>query len=192
MLSKALHRLGVVLQILRWAQIDQLAGGFQAAMDSNYCLSGRFGLKANPPCCFRIICAVSMPPKAAAANPEQSTQRFPDLHALEPLKGPSPPDRVQHNDPSSGSALRTDSVSKGFDIQALATHCVADSGPGLVPQALPHLFDPFFTRRRGGTGLGLATVRRIVDEHHGIVEPGDNPTGGTAMTVRLPAAASKD
>lgn len=68
---------------------------------------------------------------------------------------------------------------------------VTDSGPGLEPQDLPHLFDPFFTRRRGGTGLGLAIVRRIVDEHHGVVEPGDNPKGGTVMTVRLPVATSK-
>lgn len=65
---------------------------------------------------------------------------------------------------------------------------VIDSGPGLEPQDLPHLFDPFFTRRRGGTGLGLAIVRRIVDEHHGIIEPRDNPKGGTVMTVRLPVA----
>ena len=67
---------------------------------------------------------------------------------------------------------------------------VIDSGPGLEPQDLPHLFDPFFTRRRGGTGLGLAIVRRIVDEHHGIIEPRDNPKGGTVMTVRLPVAES--
>ncbi|MDQ6437466.1 ATP-binding protein [Mesorhizobium sp. LHD-90] len=68
-------------------------------------------------------------------------------------------------------------------------YCVADSGPGLSVEDLPHLFDPFFTRRRGGTGLGLAIVRRIVDEHHGIIEPRDNPKGGTVMAVRLPVAS---
>lgn len=70
-------------------------------------------------------------------------------------------------------------------------YCVTDSGPGFAAQDLPHLFDPFFTRRRGGTGLGLAIVRRIIDEHHGVIEPRDNPKGGTVMTVRLPVAASK-
>jgi signal transduction histidine kinase len=68
-------------------------------------------------------------------------------------------------------------------------YCVTDSGPGIAAQDLPHLFDPFFTRRRGGTGLGLAIVRRIVDEHHGVIEPRENPKGGTVMTVRLPMAA---
>lgn len=70
-------------------------------------------------------------------------------------------------------------------------YCVTDSGSGLESRDLPHLFDPFFTRRRGGTGLGLAIVRRILDEHHGIIEPRDNPKGGTVMAVRLPVAASK-
>lgn len=75
------------------------------------------------------------------------------------------------------------------DANRWIEYCITDSGPGIDPQDLPHLFDPFFTRRRGGTGLGLAIVRRIIDEHHGVIEPRENPQGGTIMTVRLPVAA---
>lgn len=65
---------------------------------------------------------------------------------------------------------------------------VADRGSGFAPQDLPHVFEPFFTRRRGGTGLGLALARRIVDEHEGTIEAANREEGGASVTVRLPLA----
>jgi two-component system, NtrC family, sensor histidine kinase PilS len=65
---------------------------------------------------------------------------------------------------------------------------VEDDGPGIPPADLPHLFTPFFTTREGGTGLGLATVQRIVDAHGGAVAVESSPGKGTRFTVRLPAA----
>ncbi|HET8647864.1 MAG TPA: ATP-binding protein, partial [Vicinamibacteria bacterium] len=44
---------------------------------------------------------------------------------------------------------------------------VRDSGPGFKPEDLPHLFEPFFTRRPGGTGMGLSLAQRIVAQHGG-------------------------
>jgi len=65
---------------------------------------------------------------------------------------------------------------------------VADSGPG-VPEAQRELiFHPFFTTKPGGLGLGLAIVRRIVEQHDGSVSCEDRPGGGAVFTVRLPAA----
>lgn len=67
---------------------------------------------------------------------------------------------------------------------------VEDDGPGIPAADLPHLFTPFFTTREGGTGLGLATVQRIVDAHGGAVSVESAAGRGTRFTVRLPSASA--
>lgn len=62
---------------------------------------------------------------------------------------------------------------------------VEDSGEGIAPELLPRLFDPFFTTRPEGTGLGLALVHRIAELHGGTVEVVSSP-GRTIFTVALP------
>ncbi len=64
---------------------------------------------------------------------------------------------------------------------------VRDEGAGIADEALPQLFTPFFTTKRGGTGLGLANVRKIVDLHRGRVVAENHPMGGAQFTVYLPA-----
>jgi signal transduction histidine kinase len=63
---------------------------------------------------------------------------------------------------------------------------VHDSGPGVAADALPHLFEPFFSLKPNGTGLGLAIARRTVEAHGGRItaESGD----GTTFVVELPPA----
>lgn len=63
---------------------------------------------------------------------------------------------------------------------------VEDSGPGVAEADRPHLFEPFYTTRSKGTGLGLATVRRVVDAHRGTIDVGTSKLGGAAFAVRLP------
>lgn len=63
---------------------------------------------------------------------------------------------------------------------------IEDTGPGIPASDLPKVFDPFFTKRSEGTGLGLTIVHRIVDEHDGHIEMASSPAG-TAFTVTLPA-----
>ena len=64
---------------------------------------------------------------------------------------------------------------------------VSDNGPGIAARDLPKVFDPFFTKRAEGTGLGLTIVHRIIDEHDGHIEVESSPDG-TVFTVTLPAA----
>lgn len=66
---------------------------------------------------------------------------------------------------------------------------VRDRGAGFAESDLARVFHPFFTRRPGGTGLGLPIVQRIVDEHGGTVSAGNHPDGGALIRVDLPIAA---
>jgi len=63
---------------------------------------------------------------------------------------------------------------------------VRDSGPGFQLEDLSHVFEPFFTRRRGGTGLGLSLVHRIVEQHGAKVVAENHPAGGALLTICLP------
>lgn len=70
---------------------------------------------------------------------------------------------------------------------------VVDAGPGLSPEVIERMFNPFFTTRAAGTGLGLAIVHRILDAHGGTIlasnaGPSD-PEGGAVFEMTLPAAA---
>ncbi len=70
------------------------------------------------------------------------------------------------------------------------TISVADTGPGIAPEAQDKLFEPFYSTKRQGTGLGLFSCRRIVeDEHHGSIELDSRQGEGTTITVRLPLPA---
>lgn len=64
---------------------------------------------------------------------------------------------------------------------------VKDTGPGVDPAHLERLFDPFFSTKTGGTGLGLALVEKIVQAHDGAIKVRPNPEGGTVFEVLLPA-----
>ncbi len=64
---------------------------------------------------------------------------------------------------------------------------VTDSGPGFPPEDLEKVWEPFYTKRKGGTGLGLALAQRIVEEHDGSVAARNDSTGGGSVLVCLPA-----
>jgi PAS domain S-box-containing protein len=68
---------------------------------------------------------------------------------------------------------------------------VEDAGRGFPAEDLPRIFEPFFSRRPGGTGLGLALVQRIVEQHGGSVTAGNRREGGAVVTVRLPLARAE-
>jgi two-component system nitrogen regulation sensor histidine kinase NtrY len=63
---------------------------------------------------------------------------------------------------------------------------VADNGPGISASEREKLFLPYYSTKRRGSGLGLAIVRRIIAEHGGSIEVGDNTPHGTRFTIELP------
>jgi two-component system sensor histidine kinase PilS (NtrC family) len=67
---------------------------------------------------------------------------------------------------------------------------VGDDGPGIEPDLLERIFDPFFTTKTRGTGLGLATVQTIVNDHGGGIRVESQPGRGSSFTVELPYTAA--
>jgi signal transduction histidine kinase len=63
---------------------------------------------------------------------------------------------------------------------------VSDTGVGIPAQNLPRVFDAYFTTKKGGTGLGLPTTRRIIEEHGGHITVQSEPGKGTSFRVELP------
>ena len=65
---------------------------------------------------------------------------------------------------------------------------VGDNGPGLSEEERSRLFEPYFSRKKGGTGLGLTIVRSIVSDHRGYVRAFPREGGGTVFSMELPLA----
>jgi two-component system sensor histidine kinase PilS (NtrC family) len=77
----------------------------------------------------------------------------------------------------------------GVAISAPVRVHITDTGPGVPAEDIPRVFDPFFTTRRGGAGLGLALVYRAVEAHRGAVFLDRVPGSGARVVVYLPAHA---
>ena len=89
--------------------------------------------------------------------------------------------------------VRSDLLSPSLGALGMIRLTVTDSGPGVPEEIVEHIFDPFFTRRPGGSGLGLALVQRAVEAHGGaiFVDNAPAPSGlGATFTLYLPALSS--
>jgi len=64
---------------------------------------------------------------------------------------------------------------------------VSDSGSGIEPDNLPRLFQPFFTTKNGGLGIGLSVAEKIVTAHSGRIWAENRPNGGAIFHLVLPA-----
>lgn len=81
-------------------------------------------------------------------------------------------------------SVSTDSTE--LDGRAAVLVRFSDDGPGLRGDAVQRLFEPFFTTRQKGTGLGMAIVQRIVQLHGGTIAAGNGPSGGAEISLVLP------
>jgi signal transduction histidine kinase len=69
---------------------------------------------------------------------------------------------------------------------------VKDSGAGIREANLPRLFEPFFTTRSSGMGMGLAISSSIIEAHHGQIWASNNPDGGATFSFSLPPATTQE
>jgi signal transduction histidine kinase len=67
---------------------------------------------------------------------------------------------------------------------------IEDNGPGIPADILPKVFEPLFSTKSFGTGLGLPTVKRIMEQHGGSIAIASTVQSGTRVTLRLPLASA--
>jgi two-component system sensor histidine kinase PilS (NtrC family) len=116
----------------------------------------------------------------ALGNPDQLRQVFWNL--LLNAAQSEPADAAVHVRAAPVSAEGGDRAGSEFEI------AVEDRGCGIPPDALERVFEPFFTTRPKGTGLGLATVHRVVEAHGGRITVSSERGKGTTVRVFLPSA----
>jgi len=69
---------------------------------------------------------------------------------------------------------------------------ISDTGCGIAPAKLPYIFQPYYSSRRRGTGLGLASAKKIITAHHGTVTVNSDTSKGTSFIIELPLCQTKD
>jgi signal transduction histidine kinase len=79
-------------------------------------------------------------------------------------------------------SMNNQRVGRHLEVQIL----IKNNGASIPAEHVDKVFEPFFTTKRSGTGLGLATVKKIVEEHQGHIGIASTPGEGTTVTIRLP------
>ncbi len=82
--------------------------------------------------------------------------------------------------------IRTDRHQENAVIQ------VSDTGSGIEPDKLPDIFEPYYSSRPQGSGLGLPTSRKIIESHNGSISVDSEPGKGTLFTIKLPVSSEQD
>ncbi len=75
---------------------------------------------------------------------------------------------------------------EGIQQEGFGGFAVSDEGPGISPDAMPYIYDPFFTTKEKGTGLGLSVVHRILDQHGGKISVANRRKRGARVEILLP------
>ena len=68
---------------------------------------------------------------------------------------------------------------------------ISDTGIGIEPDELPHIFEAYYSTRSQGSGLGLPTAKKIIEEHKGTIKVDSEVGKGTSFTIKLPVYSDK-
>lgn len=82
-------------------------------------------------------------------------------------------------------ALHAERILLGLDETVVET-CISDNGPGIAPEHIDHVFAPFFTTKKEGSGLGLAVAWKIMKAHGGDITVENGPEGGAVFRLLTP------
>jgi signal transduction histidine kinase len=100
--------------------------------------------------------------------------------------------------PAGGSlTLRTEIIApagshrNGGSAEASLRLSISDSGTGIGPDVIPHIFDPFYTTKNTGTGLGLSVSHGIITEHGGFIDVESVPQHGTTFHLHFPLCTAE-
>jgi C4-dicarboxylate-specific signal transduction histidine kinase len=75
-------------------------------------------------------------------------------------------------------------------VDRMVLVCIRDRGHGIPPGRLQSIFDPFYSTKSEGLGMGLSICRRIIESHGGYIEAGNLPDGGAKFSFSLPIAVN--
>lgn len=89
-----------------------------------------------------------------------------------------------------GGCCRIMAQAESVDDRRWVEISVSDTGVGIPEDALPRLFEPFYTTKSSGTGLGLAVAYRIMQDHGGSISVASTSANGTTFSLKLPALAA--
>jgi len=130
---------------------------------------------------FRVSCDPDLPP--ILLDSHQIARALANVlrNAIEAIESR----RLSQPEGSQPAAADAISVTCGIDGDDALIE-VADAGCGIAPENLSKVFEPYFTTKFSGTGLGLMNVYRIMREHEGGVEIESEPGRGTRVKIRLP------
>lgn len=162
-----------LIGLSRPSDIRPRAVKLESVLDHILCLVARDAEKRG----VRIVRRFAHATPAALADPERMEQVLLNLclNALDAMPG--------------GGVLTLGLMRQKGRICVL----VRDNGTGIAPGVLPHIFDPYFTSKAQGTGLGLATAHKIVEAHGGEIsvesrQAGEGRRGETTFRIWLPQA----
>jgi two-component system OmpR family sensor kinase len=119
-----------------------------------------------------------------------------DAHKLEQAMQNLAANALRHTPGGGRVTLRAEALARAEGLKEEARFTVRDTGPGISPEHLPHIFERFYkadaarsATSMSGSGLGLSIVRAIVERHGGSVIAANAPDGGAVFEIRIPRTA---